>query len=95
MNVIERRALGAAIQRGLMFATGYFADWSSVPYAPDWAVTAFGENSSGTWVEGLNMNCAPGEYGHRFRWYFSKREVALSDWRYRFELCPQAEGPLQ
>jgi hypothetical protein len=56
-------------------------------WGPDWAVTRFDNKR----VEGLNLNCAPGEYGHRFTWYFSNGQ-AFANWRYRFELCPGAEG---
>jgi hypothetical protein len=94
MNVLERRTLGAAIQRGLMHATGYFSDWNFGPYPPDWAVTSFREHRGAVTVEGLNLNCAPGEYGHRFTWQFSNGQAFYGcAWRYRFELCPQAEGP--
>lgn len=100
MNVLERRAVGSALQRGLMGLSGYF-DGDRWPHGPppadlaipDWAVTMYAVEPRDTRfpvrVHGFNLNCAPGEYGHKFDW-----RVPALGWRYRFELCPGAEGSL-
>lgn len=82
------RTVGSAIQRGLMGLSGYFDGWGGYP--PDWAVTTIeltGDRSYPYRVEGFNLNAAPGEYGHHFNW-----SVPDLCWRFRFELCPGAEG---
>ena len=99
MNLLQRRTVGTALQRGLMTLAGYFDAhtlpcgflWPKTEPVCDWAVLRFGQGATGAFVQGMNLNCAPGEYGHEFSWYFSKG-VEFQSWRYRFELCPGAEG---
>jgi hypothetical protein len=101
MNILERRTLGSALQRGLMSLGGYFDShyigtflWPKTDPLPDWAVFELEDRGPGEYyrfrVGILNLNCAPGEYGHREHW----RVHDLRAWRYRFELCPGAEGSL-
>jgi len=95
VNILERRTVGTSLQLGLMALGGYFdahmvgrVNFGGFLWGPDWAVTRF---QGDKWVEGFNLNCPPGEYGHRFTWRFSNGQ-AFANWRYRFELCPGAEG---
>ena len=92
MNLLQRRTLGNQLQRGLMAVTGYFDGWGGPPYNPDWAVIAYaptGDRQFPYRLECFNLNVSPGEYGH-----LTVCRLPEISWRYRFELCPGAEGPV-